>query len=433
MVGMENTPRPVRARAAEFIGQVLDNWAFRIAALASVLVGTFLLLYGVPGLEEFWQAERGANVYRIDVEIYRLGGQALLRGDDLYGLLPDTEIGANLPFTYPPLAAILFVPLALVPLKVASALFSAVAIAAFGVSVWLVTREVSGMKGARAAWLAVALTGVFMWVGPMRETISFGQINTFLMALVVTDLIALRGRRWQGSLVGLALAIKLTPAVFLAYFLMRRDWRALCVGIGSALAFTAIGFVVSGRDSVRFWTDTVVSTDRIGNRAYLSNQSINGMVRRLVTDERTATLIWFGVCAVLGLCLLWLMWRLFALGLDAAAMVTMAVYALLASPISWSHHWVWGVPTILVLAFLWRTCSPAVGWAGGAVAALGTWVLFSRVIWRQPIVDEGIVEWTSWQQVLGNAQTLWGFLVLGTLLFTVLWEDRRRSAAAVSG
>lgn len=433
MSAMETSPHPARARVAEIAGRVLDNWAFRILALASVGVGAFLLLYGVPGLEEFWMAKRGANVYRTDLDVYRLGGQVLLQGGDLYGRLPDIELGANLPFTYPPIAAILFAPLALMPLKVASALFTVVSIVAFAVAVWVVSKEVSGLTGSRAAWFAVALTGATMWIGPMRETIWFGQINNVLMALVVIDLIALRGRKWQGCLVGLALAIKLTPAVFLAYFLVRKQWRAMLVGIVSALVYTAIGFAVTWRDSVTYWTETIVSTDRIGNLAYLANQSINGLVRRLILDDTTASIVWFASCAVLGLSLLWLMWRLSAMGLEAAAIVTMGLYSLLASPVSWSHHWVWCVPAILVLAFLWRTEPAPVAWVGGAVAALGVWVFYSRIIWEQPIVDDGVVQWTPWQQVLGNAQTLWALLALATLFLAACWPRRRPDPEVAAG
>lgn len=267
----------------------------------------------------------------------------------------------------------------------------------------------------------------------MRETIWFGQINNVLMALVVIDLIALRGRKWQGCLVGLALAIKLTPAVFLAYFLVRKQWRAMLVGIASALVYTAIGFAVTWRDSVTYWTETIVSTDRIGNLAYLANQSINGLVRRLILDDTTASIVWFASCAVLGLSLLWLMWRLSAMGLEAAAIVTMGLYSLLASPVSWSHHWVWCVPAILVLAFLWRTEPAPVAWIGGAVAALGVWVFYSRIIWEQPIVDDGVVQWTPWQQVLGNAQTLWALLALATLFLAACWPRRGPDPEVAAG
>ena len=64
------------------------------------------------------------------LDVYRLGAQVFRDGGDLYGRLPDTEIGANLPFTYPPVAAALFVPLTWIPLTLANVLFSAATVGA---------------------------------------------------------------------------------------------------------------------------------------------------------------------------------------------------------------------------------------------------------------------------------------------------------------
>ena len=60
--------------------------------------------------------------YRIDVDVYRMGGRAWLDGRPLYadGAVFRTQAGLELPFTYPPLAAIGFSPLAMVPLPIAS-------------------------------------------------------------------------------------------------------------------------------------------------------------------------------------------------------------------------------------------------------------------------------------------------------------------------
>lgn len=417
-----DTPPPVRLAA------LAANPVFRVVAICALLVGGFLACYMVPGLDEFFPPYRGAEAYRIDLDVYRIGAQVLLQGGDLYGELPDTFIGANLPFTYPPLSAILFTPLAVLPLNVGSAIFTAVSVLALGVTVWVVTRELTRLSWADAGFLAAAATAVLMWVGPVRETFSFGQVNNVLMMLVVVDLLVGRGKRWQGALVGLAMAIKLTPAVFLAYFLMRKDWRALAMGIISAAAYTAVGFLVTWRGSVQYWTDTLLSTDRIGNLPYVSNQSFNGLIRRLVLDDHTASLVWFASCAVVGLALLYLMWRLFRVNADAAAMCVMGMYALLASPVSWSHHWVWCVPALLVAAWLsWRG-DGATRWAALAVTALGVWVFFYRTIWRVPIVDHGVPNWSAWQHVLGNAQLGWAVLFLALLALHSATAPRAQAA-----
>src|SRR5687767_4687475 len=55
----------------------------------------------------------------IDLEVYRFGVQAWLAGGDLYGPLPETSGNIALPFIYPPFAAVVMVPLAVVPWLVA--------------------------------------------------------------------------------------------------------------------------------------------------------------------------------------------------------------------------------------------------------------------------------------------------------------------------
>jgi alpha-1,2-mannosyltransferase len=57
----------------------------------------------------------------VDIAVYRAGALTLLHGDPLYdaNTLSDEPYWALLPFTYPPSAALIFVPLAFLPLEVA--------------------------------------------------------------------------------------------------------------------------------------------------------------------------------------------------------------------------------------------------------------------------------------------------------------------------
>ena len=57
--------------------------------------------------------------YYIDLDVYAAGGRAVLTGQSLYEDGFDAR-GAHLPFTYPPLAAMLFAPLSLLPHSVAA-------------------------------------------------------------------------------------------------------------------------------------------------------------------------------------------------------------------------------------------------------------------------------------------------------------------------
>ena len=64
----------------------------------------------------------GFAPYRLDLDVYRIGGRVWLGHGDLYGVLPVTSAGVRLPFSYPPIAAVLLSPLALAPLAVDAAL-----------------------------------------------------------------------------------------------------------------------------------------------------------------------------------------------------------------------------------------------------------------------------------------------------------------------
>lgn len=79
---------------------------------------------------------------------------------------------------------------------------------------------------------------------------------------------------------------------------------------------------------------------------------------------------WFVICAVIGLALLIVMRGLVERGDDAGALLAMAAYALLASPVSWSHHWVWVVPALVTLA-AWALESKKMVAVGSSRSRLG--------------------------------------------------------------
>jgi alpha-1,2-mannosyltransferase len=177
----------------------------------------------------------------------------------------------------------------------------------------------------------------------VRTTLYFGQINVLLMALVILDCLVKKPRWPRGVLVGLAAAIKLTPAAFVLFFLLRGDRRAAATAAGSFAFVTAVGFLCNPKGSVAFWTSVVFDPNRVGV-AHESNQSINGVLSRVGIERGPLWLVL--VCAVLAVGVV-VMRRaehpVEALGLNA-------VVVLLVSPISWSHHWVWVVPILMYAA-----------------------------------------------------------------------------------
>jgi len=73
----------------------------------------------------------------IDLQVYRNGARVWLDGGELYGPMPPVY-GIGLPFTYPPLAALFFAPLALMPLVLAEVVVLATSLGCLGLTLWLV-------------------------------------------------------------------------------------------------------------------------------------------------------------------------------------------------------------------------------------------------------------------------------------------------------
>src|SRR6185369_14582877 len=93
------------------------------------------------------------------------------------------------------------------------------------------TREPPWLRRTWPAMAIVALAAVYL--EPVRANFDFGQINVVLMTLVLADTVPRRTPWPRGLLLGLAIALKLTPAVFLLYFALRRDGRAALVSVAS--------------------------------------------------------------------------------------------------------------------------------------------------------------------------------------------------------
>src|SRR4051812_9883124 len=118
---------------------------------------------------------------------------------------------ARLPFTYPPTAALLFVPLALFPTQVAWGLLGAASVVGLAV---VISTTIGALPG-RPPWLTPAratpvLTVLLLALEPVWRTLFLGQINLVLMAMVVLDVLVLKGSRYSGVLIGVAAAVKLT-------------------------------------------------------------------------------------------------------------------------------------------------------------------------------------------------------------------------------
>lgn len=392
---------------ARLVARYLASGLARGAALVVLVLGALVQIVGVPGVQDL-------PPYRIDFDVYRTGGRVFLDGGPLYGELPALMRGDHLPFTYPPISAELFSVFTLAPLAVGSVLITLLTLAALAYVVYVVLRSAIDRPRRELLWLTVLVMAVGIWSGPVRETIGFGQVNVLLMGLVVLGCVGGRGRWWGGLPVGLAAAVKLTPAVFILYFLLRKDWRGAAMTVLGAVGVTALGHLLAPDDSVRYWTFALRDPARIGSPAFASNQSINGVLYRLGLEAPSVTVVWFGLSCVAGLACVAVAWRLLGGGHDVAAVVAISLVALFCSPVSWGHHWVWGVPMV-VLALVW-----AVRGAGGArawawVAGVGAVILLVTPQWWFPHGDDTEYAWGPVAHVVGDAFLIWAVWFLALL------------------
>ena len=365
----------------------------------------------------------GHTPYRIDIDVYRMGGRAWLDHRPLYSkdaMFP-TPSGLKLPFTYPPLAAVAFAPFAWLPLPAASAAITLTTLVLLVVSIVIVlTRlrvwEVSALPGTgwwRRCWLATAIVApAAIWLEPIWSNFDFGQINVVLMALVIADAVP-RHTPWpRGILVGLAIALKLTPAVFLLYFVLRRDARAALTALASFAAATAAGFLLAWRDSREYWTTTIRHTDRIGEATLNTNQNIAGVLARLDLDPQQCMLLWAVVSVAVLTLTVWAARRALRAGEHTLALICIALFGLVVSPVSWSHHWVWMLPAVLVGAELaYRRRSAPLGVLAVAGVALMVWTPIKLLPEHQEADAAG------WRQALGASYLWWALLMIAAAGF----------------
>lgn len=293
-----------------------------------------------------------AHPTMIDMVVYRTEGRAVLDGRDLYGAAVKVQShgGNALPATYPPFAAVLFAPLAWLPVGAAKVLVTAANLALLAVVVHLSMKLVGWQPSRAERWSVVAaVAGLCLWLEPVWTTLRYGQINLALAALVLLDLTRPPGARWRGVGVGIATGVKLTPAVFIVWFLLSGRRREAVTSAATALGTAALGFVLLPRDSAKFWLHKVFQTDAVGKTYITDNQSLSGMLARIThLDDPKA--LWAVAAVVVGIAGLLLAARIERDGDTALGAVCCAVTGLLISPISWSHHWVWAVPAGILLA-----------------------------------------------------------------------------------
>jgi len=371
-----------------------------------------LLAAPVLAMSAWWLLHKTYGYY-LDLQVYRVGIEVWSRGGDIYGVLPPTSVGAYLPFIYPPFAAVVLSPFALLPWEVATVGLLLVSLASLTITLYVVARRCwpGGGRDGAVALTAFALP-VALLLEPIQETFRLGQVNLILMALVAADCLVERTRWPRGLLIGIAAAIKLTPAVFVLFFLLRRDTRAAVVTVIAAAAATALGFLVSTSASVQYWFGGLGGASGLSGSPFHKNQALLPALVRLEIPTPLRTLLWLALCVgVLALAV-----PVIRRADAEIALLAVAAVALLVSPTSWSHHWVWAAPALLVL-IVHAVRRRSAGWALAALVAGVAFYLAPHI--DLPAEANRELDWTPLQHLFGNTYVLLALLGLVVLRLTV--------------
>jgi hypothetical protein len=375
----------------------------------------------------------------VDIHVYRQGGLAVVHGQGLYDLSFNQ---GQLPFTYPPAAALLFsglgalsdyssqilatvCNLCLLPLVLRFALrlrpFSA----------WFNSGE--------ATRLALTCAAGAVWFEPVWTTLRYGQINVLITALIVFDLSRKEGSRSKGVAIGLAAGLKVTPLIFIVYLAATGRMRAAATALGTLVGTIALSFALLPHDAWTYWTHDVFNPSRPGKLENAADQNLRGALSRLLHTEQVEGL-WLAAALVTAAVGLVLAVRASRRGKDEASGYALcALTGLLVSPISWTHHWVEAVPALMLVllrAYRGRATPMLIG--GIAAVVVGC----CQVTWRVPVsgfAGELELHEHGLQLIASNAYVIAGLVALGwaaAWAFAVRGEAARSeepTAAAVSG
>lgn len=388
------------------------------------------------------------NHDHIDAEVYQLGVRAWMQGQDLYGPLPPTESGFQLPFIYPPFAVGLLAPLAFVPKTVAVAAVLLASHAALLLSLYIIVGS-SRYLAPHRKHVLLATAGILPFATiaePVMETFAYAQVSLVLMVAVVVDCLwrtdGERRMPWpRGILIGVATGLKLTSAPFLLFLLLRKDYRAIAWSAVSFAATLLIGLAFGVGNSIQFWTHEVfkIGTTSFGNQSsgsiqfsdnvstFAGNLSLHSVLAKFHLTGAGLTAAWALCCVVVvGLAVLGMLQALREHNLTLAVMIN-AIAGLLVSTLSWSHHWVWAMPTLALLIGMAVAKRQVALLVPTAFAAA---VFIFGPQWTLPAGSGKELTWTFFQQLLANAYVYFGIAFIAYTAY--LWWQARRDRQQVA-
>jgi hypothetical protein len=272
-------------------------------------------------------------------------------------------------FFYSPFAALLFSWSAAVSSREALVIWSFVQMAALA---GLYLLPMVSLAGRGRAW-QVLYSLVYLTSFPLLHNLKWGQVSVIVTLLILAALVLYdRGQpAWSAAVLALAIAIKYYPAIFLVYFLFRRDLRYLltCGVFSGIMVFVLPVLLLGFEHTLEFYRLTGAASARAFEtwmRQDLNTQYVVRVADRLLTGKQSpgleAGFRWLGLMVSgLNIALLWAVIR------SGRERMIYWAWSLLFSTLpfwlatSWPHYFVF-LPISQVYLLVETVQSDAVTW-----------------------------------------------------------------------
>ncbi|HEX4865709.1 MAG TPA: glycosyltransferase 87 family protein [Acidimicrobiales bacterium] len=283
-----------------------------------------------------------------DLDVYRHGASTLVHGGSLYASGFASGTHDHLPFTYPPFASIASLVLLPLPENVTAELWGLATALMLAWCVRVSFRPLLDRYPGNSDLILATVAAGLLATRPVYDHLADGQVDILLMTLCLADSLTARPRWPRGVLVGVATAIKLVPGIFIPYLWLTGRRRAAGVAAGTFLVCSVVAALADFGDSHQYWSHLVFDTERPGRTAGYKNQSLRGILLRVLAPQGRPILLAIaaGSIAVWGLARAR---RATSRGDRVAGATLAGLTGVLASPVSWIHATVWIIPAVGVL------------------------------------------------------------------------------------
>jgi alpha-1,2-mannosyltransferase len=260
------------------LGIVIEALAQRAPTMARGLpLATALVLATALGLARFAHtASLAAMGIAPDLANNYAAATVLRSGGSIYDLSLPLFVG----YDNPPLTALLHVPFTLFDLRTVILVF-------FSLNVVFLASSLALMSNARKEYLLVypyciLAVALVLNLDPVLDSLLLGQLDSFILLLLVASYWAYR-KGWDaltGFSLGLAAAIKISPALLILYFLWKRELRVFASAAVTGLLLGALSWLYAGTETIMTFVTRILPTLLAGS-AQMENQSLNGFFNRL--------------------------------------------------------------------------------------------------------------------------------------------------------